>query len=69
MARSDQASRCDEEPRRHLRGPVHEHPAIRAPEAPSELSVMDWLLGVGHAVTRKLRGVPMSPIVPLHPKR
>jgi hypothetical protein len=38
------------------------------PEA-TELSVMDWLLGVGHVVVRRLRGVPRSPMVGLHPKR
>lgn len=35
----------------------------------AELSVMDWLLGVGHMVVRRLRGAPRSPMVSLHPKR
>jgi len=30
---------------------------------------MDWLLGVGHGVARKLRGVPRSPMAALYPKR
>lgn len=32
------------------------------------LSVMDWLLAIGHAAARKLRGVPVTPIVRLYPK-
>jgi hypothetical protein len=30
---------------------------------------MTWLIGVGQAVARKVRGTPASPMVRLHPKR
>jgi hypothetical protein len=33
------------------------------------LSVMDWLLAIGHVVARRLRRVPRSPMVPLHPRK
>jgi hypothetical protein len=39
-----------------------------AKEALAPLSVMDWLLAVGHVVARKLRRIPRSPMVRLHPK-
>jgi hypothetical protein len=32
------------------------------------LSVMDWLLAIGHVAARKLRGVPVTPMVRLYPK-
>jgi hypothetical protein len=31
------------------------------------VSVMDWLLAVGHVAARKLRGIPTAPMVRLHP--
>jgi len=34
----------------------------------AELSVMDWLLGIGHVVARRMRGVPRAPMVSVHPK-
>jgi hypothetical protein len=37
--------------------------------ASPRLSVMEWLLAVGHVVARRLRGAPTSPMVRLHPKR
>jgi hypothetical protein len=43
------------------------HPPL--PAEATELSVMDWLLGVGHVVVRRLRGAPRSPMIALHPKR
>jgi hypothetical protein len=33
------------------------------------LSVMDWLLAIGHVVARRVRGVPRSPMVRLHPRK
>jgi len=30
---------------------------------------MDWLVGVGHIVARRIRTVPRAPMVSLHPKR
>jgi hypothetical protein len=32
------------------------------------LSVMDWLLAIGHVAARKLRGVPVTPTVRLYPR-
>jgi hypothetical protein len=46
--------------------PVVVPPPETSPE--SRLSVMDWLLAVGHVVARKLRGVPRAPMVRLYPK-
>jgi hypothetical protein len=85
MDRHDEASGPDyEQLRRHLQGPRVEHPVGRqvpavpptaeagnVNEAPTlhRLSVMEWLASVGHAVTRKLRRVPGSPMARLHPKR
>ena len=70
-----------EQLRRHLARPTLEHPAGRqrpaapppAPAAPAgdsstRLSVMDWLLAIGNVVARRLRRVPRSPMVPLHPR-
>jgi hypothetical protein len=54
-----------------LRGHLPPRHAVSPPPpaAPaSRLSVMDWLLGVGHVVVRRLRGVPRAPMVRLHPK-
>jgi hypothetical protein len=79
MERHDGASDADyEQLRRHLLGPHREHPVARQTPAavspptdrsPVRLSVMSWLVEVGHAVARKLRGQPRSPMVRLHPKR
>jgi hypothetical protein len=43
---------------------------VPRPEAPAErrISVVDWLLAVGHVVARRLRRAPRSPMVALHPK-
>jgi hypothetical protein len=35
----------------------------------ARLSVTDWLLALGHAVVRRVRGAPRSPLVPLHPRK
>jgi hypothetical protein len=35
--------------------------------ASERVSVMDWLLAVGHVAARKLRGIPTAPMVRLHP--
>jgi len=35
--------------------------------APARVSVMDWLLAVGHVAVRRMRGVPRAPMVRLHP--
>jgi hypothetical protein len=37
--------------------------------ADSRVSVMEWLLGVGHEVARRLRRPPRSPMVDLFPRR
>ncbi|HMG52867.1 MAG TPA: hypothetical protein VK601_05290, partial [Kofleriaceae bacterium] len=55
-----------EQLRRHLALPRREHPAARQrPAAPapdpahgSRVSVMEWLLAVGRAVTRRVRRAP-----------
>lgn len=61
-----------EQLRNHLARPRLEHPAGRQDRAePVEprggISVMEWLLAVGHAVARKLRRAPRSAMVRLHP--
>ncbi len=68
-----------EQLRNHLARPRIEHPAARqrpvapplppAPriEPPVSVSVMEWLLAVGHAVARRLRRAPCSAMVRLHP--
>lgn len=35
--------------------------------ADERVSVMDWLLAVGHVAVRRLRSAPRSPMVRLHP--
>jgi hypothetical protein len=37
-----------------------------APEPDKRVSVMTWLVDVGHAVAKKLRGVPASPLARIH---
>jgi hypothetical protein len=69
-----------EQLRNHLARPRPEHPAARQqpvaspPAAPriepgsvEPVSVMEWLLAVGHAVARRLRRTPCSAMVRLHP--
>jgi len=34
---------------------------------PSRISVMEWLLAVGHAVASRLKGAPPSAMAQLHP--
>jgi len=76
--RDDEPLADYEQLRRHLGRPPLEHPVARqqpaapAPAAPaaaasSRLSVMDWLLAIGHVIARRLRRVPCSPMVKLHP--
>ena len=80
MDRHDDASRTDyEQLRRHVQRAQPEHPAGRQqPRAPvpedgdepprSRLSVMEWLVGVGQVVVRKLRRAPGSAMIRIHPK-
>jgi hypothetical protein len=60
-----------EQLRNHLARPRLEHPAARqrhAEPAPrARVSVMEWLLAVGHAVSRRLRRAPRSALIRLHP--
>lgn len=69
-----------EQLRNHLARPRLEHPAGRQqpvaspPAAPriepvsvAPVSVMEWLLAVGHAVARRLRRTPCSAMARLHP--
>jgi hypothetical protein len=35
----------------------------------SSVSVMDWLLAVGRVVARKMKPIPTSPMVRIHPRR
>jgi hypothetical protein len=37
-----------------------------APEPDKRVSVMSWLVDVGQAVAKKLRGVPASPMARIH---
>jgi hypothetical protein len=80
MDRQDEASSTDyEQLRRHVQRKPPEHPAGRQlPRAPareledassSRFSVMEWLVGVGQVVARKLRRAPGSPMVSVHPKK
>jgi hypothetical protein len=72
MDRDDPASSADfDQLRGHVPVARRARPVVVPPPAPSSearLSVMDWLLAVGHVVARKLRGVPRAPMVRLHPK-
>lgn len=60
-----------EQLRNHLARPRREHPAARqqpvAPHVTPPVSVMEWLLAVGHAVARRLRRAPCSAMARLHP--
>jgi hypothetical protein len=72
MDRDDPASGADLELLRdHVPVARRARPVVVPPPGTSpnaRLSVMDWLLAVGHVVARKLRGVPRAPMVRLHPK-
>lgn len=71
--RDDEGPTDYEQLRSHLGRPRLEHPAARrhraAPLAPppGRISVMEWLVSVGHAVARRLRRAPRSALVRLHP--
>jgi hypothetical protein len=41
---------------------------VTQPVSAPPVSVMEWLVTVGHAVARRVRGVPPSPMVRLYPK-
>lgn len=41
-------------------------PRDGAQEPDKRVSVMSWLVDVGHAVAKKLRGVPASPLARIH---
>ena len=83
MDRRDEASSSDyEQLRRHVQRKAPEHPAgrqvPRAParkvdntdnNSPSRFSVMEWLVGVGQTVGRKLRRAQGSAMVRIHPKK
>jgi hypothetical protein len=40
---------------------------LPAPRLEPPVSVMEWLLALGHAVARRLRRAPSSAMVRLHP--
>jgi hypothetical protein len=80
MDRHDEASNADyEQLRRHLQRKTPEHPAGRQlprtpareldEASPSRLSVMEWLVGVGQVVARKLRRAQGSAMVRIHPRK
>jgi hypothetical protein len=71
MDRHDPALGADlEQLRGHVPAPRRQGPSTPPPAARDHrLSVMDWLLAVGHVMARRLRGVPRAPMVRLHPKR
>lgn len=80
MDRRDEASNSDyEQLRRHVQRKPPEHPAGRQlPRTPareldeastSRLSVMEWLVGVGQAVARKMRRAQGSAMVRVHPRK
>jgi hypothetical protein len=62
-----------EQLRNHLARPRLEHPVARQqpvappPAPPVSVSVMEWLVTVGHAVARRLRRAPCSAMARLHP--
>ncbi|HSR95802.1 MAG TPA: hypothetical protein VLM79_01975 [Kofleriaceae bacterium] len=79
MDSRDEASNDDyEQLRRHVQRKAPEHPAGRQlPRAPAReleeesstrFSVMEWLVGVGQVVARKLRRAPGSAMVRVHPR-
>ena len=57
--------------RSHVRAPVRpRHPGEPAHLADDpRVSVMEWLLGVGHMVARKLQRGPTSPMARIHVRR
>jgi hypothetical protein len=80
MDRPDEASSADyQQLRSHVQRKAHEHPAGRQlPTAPereleeassSRFSVMEWLVGVGQVVARKLRRATGSAMVRVHPRK
>ncbi len=56
-----------------LRSHVPARPRDPAPEDPApqdgRVSVMEWLLGVGNVIARKVRTVPGSPMLRIHARR
>ena len=53
----------------HVPRPPKAAPQVPAAQASeTKVSVLDWLVTVGHAVARKLRTPPSSPMVRLYPK-
>lgn len=53
-----------------LRGYVPARPRDPQPEpTPTKVRVLDWLLAVGHAVARKLKPGPQSPMQRIHARR
>lgn len=55
-----------------LRGSVPRSPRAQEPAPPAEdprVSVMEWLLGLGGVVARRLRTVPGSPLARIHARR
>ena len=80
MDRPDETSSADyEQLRLHVQRKVPEHPVGRQQPAapareldeasPSRFSVMEWLVGVGQVVARKLRRSPGSAMVRVHPRK
>ena len=78
--RDDEASNTDyEQLRRHVQRKAPEHPAGRQlprtpareleEESSTRFSVMEWLVGVGQVVARKLRRPPGSAMVRVHPRK
>jgi hypothetical protein len=47
---------------------IDEVPPVDQAQPTSRLSVMEWLVAVGHVVARKLRRAPGSAMIRIHPK-
>jgi hypothetical protein len=45
------------------------HGYVPPSPADSKVSVLEWLLAVGHAVARKAKPIPSSPMVRIHARR
>ena len=42
---------------------------VRSSPADSKVSVLEWLMAVGHAVARKVKPIPPSPMCRIHARR
>lgn len=69
MPRDEKPSPSDYASLREFVPPTPREPAPEPPAEDNRVSVVEWLLGIGKVVARRMHTIPGSPIARIHARR